>query len=248
MRCSMNKGERVVSKTYFWIEDRKDKSGYVFWQTLLTQLCPDMILESKKNCSELVKNVKSLEDTENSYIIVLDNSFDNLQVAMEQKMLRKYVSQKENIRVLDIVCFEYILLEFEELIEWIYAPDDEFLKNRKQEICARKELVNAIQNGNFRYKEIKEIISCCGNLEHYNVEQLSARLLFRLTRNTGFEVSKGKIGTCWVETCCEWNERGEDDICGLDQSRLSLTDKMKRIYMKTGLRQQFQNAGVEVQL
>ena len=47
-------------KTYLWIEDRKNKSGYIFWQTLLGQLCPEIVLESKQNNSELVKAVKDL--------------------------------------------------------------------------------------------------------------------------------------------------------------------------------------------
>ena len=126
-------------KTYLWIEDRKNKSGYIFWQTILGQLCPEIVLESKQNNSELVKAVKALEDSENRYIVVFDNSFDNLQVAMEQKMLRKYVGDKENVILMDIICFEYILLEFKELIEWIYAPDDEFLVKREKAITARDE-------------------------------------------------------------------------------------------------------------
>lgn len=75
-------------KTYLWIEDRKGKSGYIFWKTFLGQLFPEIVLESKKNNSELVKAVKALEDSENRYIVVFDNSFDNLQVAMEQKLLK----------------------------------------------------------------------------------------------------------------------------------------------------------------
>ena len=44
---------------------------------------------------------------------------------MEQKRLKKYVNEKENVFLLDIICFEYILLEFKELLEWIYAPEDD---------------------------------------------------------------------------------------------------------------------------
>lgn len=51
------------------------------------QLFPDIIVESKTNNSELVKAVKALQDNENHYIIMLDNSFDNLQVYQEQKLL-----------------------------------------------------------------------------------------------------------------------------------------------------------------
>ncbi len=235
-------------KTYLWIEDRKNKSGYIFWQTLLGQLCPEIVLESKTNNSELLKAVKELEDSENRYIVVFDNSFDNLQVAMEQKMLRKYASDKSNVVLMDIICFEYTLLEFKELIEWIYAPDDEFLVKRKKAITAREKLVKTIQGGEINYKDIREIIEYNENVDNYNVEQLSARILFDLTRNTGFEVSKGSVGECWIKSCCEWEERMPDDICGLDVSRLPVKEKMKRICKSTSLLKQFQNMGLEVAL
>lgn len=49
----------MLMKTYLWIEDRKEKSGYIFWQTFMEQLCPEIAVESKKNNSELVKAVKA---------------------------------------------------------------------------------------------------------------------------------------------------------------------------------------------
>lgn len=64
---------------------RKGKASYTFWTSFMEQLCPHVIVESKKNNSELVKAVKALQDAENKYIIVFDNSFDNLQIVMEQK-------------------------------------------------------------------------------------------------------------------------------------------------------------------
>lgn len=142
-----------MAKTYLWIEDRKGKASYTFWTSFMEQLCPDVIVESKKNNSELVKAVKTLQDTENKYIIV----FDNL-----------------------------------------------------------------------------------------HIEQLAARLLFDLTRNTGFEVSKGVLGECWIRSCCEWEKRQEDDICGLDNSKLSVLNKMKRIYVGSSLKMQFPKVGLEV--
>ena len=46
-----------MAKTFLWIEDRKGKASYTFWENLMKQLCPDVIIESKKNNSELVKAV-----------------------------------------------------------------------------------------------------------------------------------------------------------------------------------------------
>lgn len=235
-------------KTYLWIEDREEKSSYIFWQTFVGQLYPEIVVESKKNNSELVKAVKVLEDNENRYVIVFDNSFDNPQVAMEQKMLRKYVKVKNNVLLMDIICFEYILLEFKDLVEWIYAIDDEFLTKRKNAIVAREKLVKTIQNGELNYKDIREIIEYNENIDKYSVEQLSVKILFDLTRNTGFEVSKSNIGECWIKSCCEWGQRMPDDICGLDTSRLQLKEKMQRIYKGTSLLMKFQSIGLEVVL
>jgi hypothetical protein len=233
-------------RTYLWIEDRKNKSGFIFWQTFMGQLCPEIIVESKANNSELVKAVKNLDDPENRYIVVYDNSFDNLQVVMEQKLLNKYACDKSNVILLDIICFEYILLEFKKLIEWIYALDDEFLVKRKNAITAREKLVKTIQSSDINYKDVREIVEYNENVDNYNVEQLSARILFDLTRNTGFEVSKGRIGECWILPCCEWKERGLEDVCGLDTDRLSIHEKMLQIYRETSLFEQFKSIGLEV--
>lgn len=239
-------GEYMSHKTYLWIEDRKNKAGYIFGENFMRQLCPNVTVVSKNNNSELVKAVKFLEDDDNKYVIVYDNSFDNPQVIMELKWLTEYIAEKDNVFLVDIICFEYILLEFENLITWIYAPDDEFLKKRSSAIAARKTLVDVISSGNINYKRIREIIEYDYNIDDHNIEQLAARLLFELTRNTGFEVSKGAIGECWFKSCCEWERRQEDDLCGLDYSRLSAFDKMKSIYEGTSLKEQLAKAGLEM--
>lgn len=238
----------MSSKTFLWIEDKKEKASYIFWESLLKELCPDVVVVSKKNNSELVKAVKNLDDSSNKYVIVFDNSFDNLQVTMELKLLKQYADKKENVVLMDIICFEYILLEFKNLIEWIYAADDEYRKKRAGAIAAREKLIGSINSRNMNYKNIKEIIAYENRIGKHNIEQLAAKLLFDLTRNTGFEVSKGNIGDCWIKSCCEWTDREEDDICGLDYSRLSVHHKMKSIYEGTCLKEQFRSVGLEVAL
>jgi hypothetical protein len=37
-----------LKKTYLWIEDREEKAGFVFWKTMMGQLYPEIIVESKK--------------------------------------------------------------------------------------------------------------------------------------------------------------------------------------------------------
>ena len=90
------------------------------------------------NNRELVKAVKGLNDKENRYIIALDNSFDNVQVYMEQKILKEATEKRDNVFLLNLICFEYTLLEFNKLIEWIYASEDEFRKNVQMQLLQEK--------------------------------------------------------------------------------------------------------------
>ena len=109
-------------------------------------------------------------------------------------------------------------------------------------------MIQCIQCGDMDYKKIKEVLEYDQYIENHNIEQLSAKLLFDLTRNTGFEVSKGNIGECWIKSCCEWKNRMDDDICGLDYSRLSILEKMKKIYSETCLKKEFERIGLEMTL
>lgn len=238
----------MSGKTYLWIEDRKGGASDTFWTTLMSHIFSDVMVESKKNNSELVKAVKSLTDKENQYLILFDNSFDNTQLYAEKKYLKNIAAAKENVYLLDFICFEYILLEFDKLIDWIYAADDEFLDKRASAIAARDRLVEMLKSGKLNYKTIREVIDYDKNIENHNIEQISARLLYDLTRNTGFEVSKGRIGECWIRSCCEWSERQSDDICGLDDQRLSLYDKMRSIYFGTSLYKEFSRIGMEAHI
>ena len=50
-----------------------------------------------------------------------------------------------------------MLLEFEYLLDWIYAPHNEFIQKRAVAITAREKLIAAIRNQGIDYKQIKEL-------------------------------------------------------------------------------------------
>lgn len=142
--------------------------------------------------------------------------------------MQECIQMRRNVHELRIICFEYVLLEFKKLLDWIYAPGDEFFHKRAAAISAREKLLAAMQSDQIDYKCIEEIRQYQSELDHMNIEQLAAKLLFDLTRNTGFEVTKGSLGRCWMLSCCEWEKRQKDDICGLDTQRISLSEKMRK--------------------
>lgn len=235
------------NKTIIWTED--SKSGYVFWMKFFEILLPEAIVESKKNNSELVKAVSNLlQDDNNKYIIIMDQAFDNPQVIRERKRLLDAIQKRNNVYVINIISFEYLLLQFKCLPKWVFAEDDNLREKRERLLEIRNRLVSILKGLNSLYYLSDEYIKAyCESCGENNVEQLCARLLFDITRNTGFEVSKKAVGPCWIRNCCEWRERAEDDICGLDDARISVRDKMCQIYnYSADLVKEFKAVGVEV--
>ena len=58
----------MSEKIYLWLEDREEKSGFIFWKTMMQQLFSEVVVQSKKNNSELIKAVKALDDESGMYI------------------------------------------------------------------------------------------------------------------------------------------------------------------------------------
>ena len=171
-------------KMYIWTEDTK--SGYSFWLNFFNRLVPEAIVQSKKNNSELVKAVSSLlQNDTNKYIIIMDQAFDNPQVIRERKRLMEAIRERNNVYIINIISFEYILLQFDLLTDWVFAEDDELFTKRESRLC------NMLNDSNYAgYKDDECISEYINSLKVHNVEQLCAKLLFDITRNTGFEVSK----------------------------------------------------------
>jgi len=55
----------MLSKTFLWIEDSKEKASYIFWKNLMEQLYPEVTVEGKKNNSELQEQKVNLEQKNN---------------------------------------------------------------------------------------------------------------------------------------------------------------------------------------
>lgn len=45
----------MFPNTYLWIEDRVGKAGYMFWKTLMQQILPNVVVESKRITANLLK-------------------------------------------------------------------------------------------------------------------------------------------------------------------------------------------------
>ena len=74
------------------------------------------------------------------------------------------------------------------------------------DIQARRFLLNYIGFGNSKdYSSTKEILEYCHKYhakKRYIIESLASSILRNLTKNSGFEVNKNAIGSCWLSSCC----------------------------------------------
>ena len=228
--------------SFVWCEDTG--SGFDFWKRVFGTLYKEYTVESKKNNTELRKAVSKIAaKEENRYYILLDNAIDNPEVLRETQRLYSAIKDKGNVSAIKIHSFEYVLLSFEMLTDWVFAEQDELKEKRAGLLELKDILVDVINNGGDVAK-LQAMGAALQTFETMNTEQLSAKLLFEITRNTGFETTKGKLGDCFIVDCCEWAERMTNDICGLDDTRITADTKISEIYENSILKEAFTKAGL----
>ncbi len=228
---------------YLWCEDTR--SGYEFWTQIMKLVNDDIKVESKGNNSNLRKAVSKINEDNNTYYILIDNVVDNPDVIREVTKIKDIEKNRKNVIVLELFSFEFVLLSFKYLEDWIFAKEDELKYKREKYLRLKNLLVSMLVEGadSSVQKQYLEILDSM-NYSDLNLEQLMAKLLYEITRNTGFETTKGKLGECFYVNCCEWEKRKEDDICGLSDEHISADKKMTEIINNSVLRDVLKKAGI----
>ena len=108
---------------YLWCED--SGSGYLFWRTLCGYLYPDVMVETKGNNSRLRAAVGQIKNDGNEYYILMDDAADNPDVIRETNALRKNAEGKSNVSLILVHSFEFALLSFRFLEQWVFADLNE---------------------------------------------------------------------------------------------------------------------------
>ncbi|WP_302343162.1 hypothetical protein [uncultured Ruminococcus sp.] len=212
--------------TYVWCED--SGSGYAFWNTVFKIMYPEFIVETKNSNTRLNKAIRQISDDNNLYYVIVDTVLDNQDVLRELTRLKRSIIGKNNIKVIKIHSFEFSLLSFEFLEKWVFAENDDLKEQRKDKLEAREKLVKLISDGGTA-DELSLFKSVYQYQSKMNTEKIAAKLLTEITRNTGFETNKKQVGFCFVNSCCEWDDRQENDLCGLDDKRLSVSEKIEQM-------------------
>ena len=226
---------------YLWCEDRG--SGYQFWCNICGYLYPDITVESKINNSRLRIAVDQIRDDGNEYYILIDAAADNPDVLREIKALKKNAAGKDNVHIIPIHSFEFALLSFRRLEKWIFAEQDELREKRKGYLHIRALFLKLILSEGSS-EELSEFRELFPYAKKANTEQIASKLLFEITRNTGFETDKGNIGVCFTVDCCDWSKRQANDICGLDNNKISASKKAELLVSHSILKRAFERVGL----
>lgn len=122
---------------YLWTEDTG--AGLHFWK-LINQLFFDneLAIESKESNQGILDALSDLEiKADDKYYIAFDYVVDNQDIRNKYRMLRSIAEKSEGkIIILDMICFEYLILAFDKLVAWTGTGKTDKIKIREEILAA----------------------------------------------------------------------------------------------------------------
>lgn len=143
---------------YLWTEDTG--AGLHFWK-LVNQLFFEnaFVVESKESNQGILDALSDLEiKADDKYYIAFDYVVDNQDIRNKYRMLKSIVEKSEGkIIILDMICFEYLILAFDKLVEWT-GTDPDRLRCGKPEIEDGSEKMRILIQSEEVQRVIDEVI------------------------------------------------------------------------------------------
>ena len=183
---------------YLWTEDTG--AGLHFWK-LVNQLFFDneLVVESKGNNQGLLDEVIDLNiKADERYYIAFDYVVDNQDIRNKYRMLKSIADKSEGkIVILDMICFEYLILAFDKLVEWTGT-------GKIDKIKIREEVLTAVENHRINLSKIddEKTLQYLAGFKRYSTERVMKSLVDEFTQNEKWSVKGALMGECWYKDCC----------------------------------------------
>lgn len=103
----------------------------------------------------------------------------------------------DQIIILDMICFEHIILSFSKLIEWTGTSKTDKISMREVILSAIKEHKIAIDS----ITDSKTLKYLMG-FKRYSTERVIKAVTYELTENDKWSVKGKLLGECWHRDCC----------------------------------------------
>ena len=194
---------------YVWTEDTG--AGLHFWK-LVNQLFFDdaLVVESKGSNQGLLNALSDIDMKENDkYYILFDYVVDNQDIRNKYRILKSIADKAEGkIIILDMICFEYLILAFDKLVEWTGT-------GKRDKIKIREEVLSAIENHRINLSKIgdEKTLQYLASFKRYSTERVMKSLVGEFTQNEKWFVKGGRMGECWYKDCCV-SEHPDNLRCG----------------------------------
>ena len=183
---------------FLWTEDTG--AGLHFWK-LVNQLFFDnrFVIESKESNQGILDALSDLENkADDKYYIACDYGVDNQDIRNKYRMLKSIAEKSEGkVIILDMICFEYLILAFEKLVEWTGT-------SKKDKIKIREKVLSAIENHRINLAKIddEKTLQYLAGFKRYSTERVMKSLLGEFTQNEKWSVNGLLMGKCWYKDCC----------------------------------------------
>ncbi len=183
---------------YIWTEDTR--AGLHFWELANEHLFQGgFVVESKGSNQGILDAVRQLvPDDGDQYYLAFDIVYDNMDVMNKYLELRELaVVYPKQIVILDIICFEHIILSFSKLIEWTGT-------GKKDKIAMREVILSAIKDHKIDIDRIvdEKTINYLLGFKRYSTERVIKAITYELTENDKWSVKGRQMGDCWHQDCC----------------------------------------------
>jgi hypothetical protein len=194
---------------YLWTEDMG--AGLHFWK-LVSQLFFDneLIIESKESNQGILNALSDLKIKEDDeYYIAFDYVLDNQDIRNKYRMLKSIAGKSEGkIIILDMICFEYLILAFDKIVAWTGT-------GKTDKIKIREEVLSAIENHRINLSKIKDdnTLQFLTGFKKYSTERVMKSLVGEFTQNEKWSVKGLLMGECWYKDCCV-SEHSDTPRCG----------------------------------
>lgn len=194
---------------YLWTEDTG--AGLHFWK-LVNQLLfnNELAIESKESNQgilDALSDLKIKEDDE--YYIAFDYVVDNQDIRNKYRLLKSIAEKSEGkVIILDMICFEYLILAFNKLIVWTGT-------GKTDKIKLREDVLSAIENHRINLSKIddEKTLQYLAGFKRYSTERVIKSLVGEFTQNEKWSVKGPLMGECWYKDCCV-SEHQDSLRCG----------------------------------
>lgn len=183
---------------YLWTEDTG--AGLHFWK-LLNQLFFEnaFVVESKESNQGILDALTVLKlENDDEYYIAFDYVVDNQDIRNKYRLLKSIAEKsKGKIILLDMICFEHLILTFDKLVTWTGI-------GKADKIKIREDVLMAIENHRINLSKINDekTLQYLGSFKRYSTERVMKSLVGEFTQNEKWSVKGPLMGECWYKDCC----------------------------------------------